>query len=280
MRSVDNRALRGDYFDRFHQTGAGRNVPADQTAENIRHGRSGNCFHGVDRAGNLRRRASEINARAIAFDRHAHANGNLVRADAIIVERVNGFVTAIRNRKNCVTHHPRRIGNQVRRVLARLFRSATFDNFKQTRRAGFERADLCFEIRAALVAAAHVGENQFHHVSAQLAAAHNANWRNAHALTVDVGRQTHRSRCRAADVGVMSAVGNEEKRTGDRRRTTGEPLFPCRLRSAVTGPFREDPRHQRHIRQVRAAGKWIVQPDYVTRADLNVAQRRRHRHRH
>src|SRR5947209_8552505 len=99
MRGVDDRAFRSDYFDRFHQTGAGRNVAADQTAENVRDGRGGNRFDGVDRAGNLRSGASEINERTIAFDSDAHANGNLVSADSIIVERVFGFVAAVRNRK-------------------------------------------------------------------------------------------------------------------------------------------------------------------------------------
>ena len=134
----------------------------------------------------------------------------------IIVERVLGLVTAVRNRKNCVAHHAGRVGNQVRSVLARLFRSATFDNFKQTRGAGLERANLGFKVRAAFVAAAHVGENQFHHVFAKLAATHNANWWNAHAFTVDVRRQSHRSRRRAPNVGVMRAVGNEEKAAGSR----------------------------------------------------------------
>ncbi len=52
-------------------------------------------------------------------------------------------------------------------------------------------------------------------VKAQVsAAAHDPNWRNAHTLTINVSCQPHGSRRRAADVGVMRAIGDEVKRTG------------------------------------------------------------------
>src|SRR6266702_3429594 len=92
--------------------------------------------------------------------------------------------------------------------------SAPIDDFEQTRGAGFKRADLRLEISSAFRAASHIGENQFHDVCAHLTCADQANRRNPNTLAINVRCQSHRARSSAADVGVMRAVGDEEKTGG------------------------------------------------------------------
>src|SRR5437016_9511281 len=98
MNGVDDCASGRDDFDWIHQTGAGRHIAPDQTAKYIRHRGNGYSFDGVYGADDLGSAAGEINARSLAFDCDKDANRNLRIADAVIVERVFSFITAIGNR--------------------------------------------------------------------------------------------------------------------------------------------------------------------------------------
>src|SRR5205823_5355796 len=98
MNGVNDRARGRDDFDWPHQTSTGRYIAPDQTTKYIRYCGNGNSFDSVYCAGDLGSAAGEINARALAFDCDRDANRNFGIADAVIVERVFSFITAIRNR--------------------------------------------------------------------------------------------------------------------------------------------------------------------------------------
>src|SRR5437016_3435810 len=102
----------------------------------------------------------------------------------------------------------------MRCVVACFLRAPTCDNFEQTRLSSLKRSNLSFKIRLPFFVAAHVRENQLHHVIANFAAARQMDWGNTHAFTINVGRQPHRTRRRAADVGVVGSVGYEEQGSG------------------------------------------------------------------
>ena len=106
MFGVNHGAFWRDYLDRFHQAGAGRNVTTDETAKDIRNSRDGYCFDRVHRAGNLWGAAGEINPRVLALYSNAHANGNRLVSDAVVIQKVFSFIDTVGNRADCVTHYP------------------------------------------------------------------------------------------------------------------------------------------------------------------------------
>src|SRR5437868_15124260 len=109
MIRVDDSSPRRDYLDWLHQSRARGNVTADQTTKAVRNCRNGDGFDSIDSARNLRRRAGEIDARAIAFDLDLHANWNLLIANAIVIESVFRSINSIRNCRNGLAHHSRKI---------------------------------------------------------------------------------------------------------------------------------------------------------------------------
>ena len=72
--------------------------------------------------------------------------------------------------------------------------------------------DLRGEVAFAFVGRADVGEQQCQHVAFTLAATENFYWRNAQAFLKNFAGEAHGAGLRAADVGVMSAVGYVELR--------------------------------------------------------------------
>src|SRR6266542_4620927 len=107
MSGIDDGALRCDHFDRFHQACTRRDVTANQTTEDIRDGRGGNCFDSVDGPSNLRGAAGEIDARAFALDRHAGANWDFILAYPIVVQGILSFISAVGNCPDSMAHYAR-----------------------------------------------------------------------------------------------------------------------------------------------------------------------------
>src|ERR1700681_3917726 len=105
MTSIHYRSLRRDYFERLDETRAGRNIAGNQTAKDVRDGRHSDRFDRIQRAGHLRRTPGEIDLRAIAFDGDMNANRDFAAADAVIIKRVTGFITAIRDLFDGMPHY-------------------------------------------------------------------------------------------------------------------------------------------------------------------------------
>jgi len=83
-------------------------------------------------------------------------------------------------------------------------------NFADSPLADMAGSDLRCEVAFALARRAHVGENQVEHLAIDYAGAHNAHWRDSDSFLIDFFGRTHRSRVPAADIGVMSAIGDVE----------------------------------------------------------------------
>ena len=79
----------------------------------------------------------------------------------------------------------------MRGVVARFLFYAPFDYLQQSHLTRFERPDLRFKIGAPLVVAANIGQNQLHHVIADLATTHDSNRWDTYAFSINICSQTH-----------------------------------------------------------------------------------------
>jgi hypothetical protein len=162
----------------------------------------------------LRRASGEINLCAVAFDPDAHPQRARLVRHPIVVKRVFRFVDSIGNRCDAGAHHPRRVSDEVRRILARFTRARAFHDLQQARRSRLQRSGLRREIRTPLLCAAHVRQQEAQHVFIHAPAAHEMDGRDAQALAINVRRHAHRAGAAAADVRMMRPTRHVKKRAG------------------------------------------------------------------
>ena len=112
---------------------------------------------------------------------------------------------------------------------------------------------------------AHVGEHAARSTSLRdHAGAHETHRRDAQALLVDLARERHRARRRAADVGVMRAARDDEvgraapgpRNTGETSVTSGRCVPPANgSLSTTTSPRRERAERERRLDRARHAAE-------------------------
>src|SRR5882672_5759352 len=207
MDRVDDRAFRRDNFDWTHQSGTRRHVVAfKQTAKHVGDGGDGDCFDGIDRAGDLRRAAAKVDARALSLDRDPYLDAHFSIVYAIVVERVLGSIIAVGNRTDSVAHEPGGVFDQMVGVFSRLAFTSALNDLQQARGAGFQRTNLRLKIAASFSVTANICQDQTHRVFIELTVSYQPNWRNAQAFAVNICGHAHRARGRAADEGMVLAV--------------------------------------------------------------------------
>src|SRR5205085_9229905 len=168
-------------------------------------------FHCIHSACDLRRTTSEINSRALAFDRHAHTNLYLRLAHTVIIKRVFRRVLSVRDSINSSTHQASGISHKVRCIAGRLAHATPLYNLQESHRARLQRAYLRLEIRATLRLASHIRQHNPHHLFINSSGAHNSHRRNPQTLAIHIRRQSHRTWTCAANVSVMRAVSDVEE---------------------------------------------------------------------
>ena len=134
------------------------------------------------------------------------------------------------------------------------------DHSNQATFSDAARGDLRGQVTLTLARRSNVRKNQRHDVTGKLPTIQNLHRRDAQAFLEDFARQAHGTGVRAADVGVMRAIGHIKRRPRCRRS--------------------EDGHYHRQVGQVRAPGVGIVEQRNVTRPKLERGDCRSHRHRH
>ena len=121
--------------------------------------------------------------------------------------------------------------------------------------------DLRFEVALAFLRRAHIEQDEVEHLAVELAAAHDADRRNANAFLEYLGRRAHGAGKGAAHIRMMRAVGDVEGRFG---RRVGE----------------EDGQNHGDVRKVSAAGVGVVEDGDVAGREVDCGDGGRNRHGH
>src|SRR5262249_57904281 len=109
-------------------------------------------------------------------------------------------------------HHVPGVVIQKGRVLVGLLESISRRDFKQTLLAASDGSQLRGEIALALLRYPDVSRYQPHHVLIQRTPDEQVNRWNSQAFLIYLVGASHRTRCCAADIRMMCAIGNIEER--------------------------------------------------------------------
>ncbi len=132
--------------------------------------------------------------------------------------------------------------------------------FRQPFSSAGKRSKLGAKIALALDRRAYVGQHEREQLAIEMAGAHQMHGRNANPFLIDLASQGHGAGAHAADVGMMRAISDEERR--------------------ALGAWEEDGSDRCDIRQMGATVEGIVEDGDVAGAEFQGLSRGPHRQRH
>ena len=189
-----------------------RDFRVEQSLQGVAHGRLRGRQRHVEVAGDLFRRACEVEHDLFTALAHRQGDLDVLGSKTVIVHDVLKAVVAVRNTGDGLAHAQIGTADDLVAQGDEVIGTIAGDHLADALHAQLDGSDLRIEVAQTLVRKAHVQQHEPHDVIQHLALAEETNDRDAQAFLVDLveaaGHGTHR---RATDVRVVDDVRHETK---------------------------------------------------------------------